>query len=70
MGEPAARGYEGAYQNPEMFSTNVDLDAALEKLPIKPTRLEEWVAEHAAAVEARNGAASAGAASGVAGSGS
>ena len=49
MGEPAAQGYEMAYRNPEMFSTNVDLDAVLEKLPIKPTTLEEWVAEHAAA---------------------
>jgi uncharacterized protein YbjT (DUF2867 family) len=62
MGEPAAQGYEMAYQNPEMFSTNVDLDAALEKLPIKPTTLEEWVQKHAAAFEARTGAASAGAA--------
>ena len=70
MGEPAAQGYEMAYQNPEMFSTNVDLDAALEKLPIKPTMLEEWVAEHAAAFGARTGASNAAAPSGVAGSGS
>jgi len=59
MGEPAAQGYEMAYQNPEMFSTNVDLDAALEKLPIKPTTLEEWVQKNAAAFETRIEAASA-----------
>jgi uncharacterized protein YbjT (DUF2867 family) len=56
MGEPAAKGYEMAYQNPEMFSTNVDLDAALERLPIEPTMLEEWVRRHAAAFETRSGA--------------
>jgi len=59
MGEPAAQGYEMAYRNPEMFSTNVDLDAALAKLPIRPTTLEEWVKQHAAAFGARTGATSA-----------
>lgn len=56
MGEPAAQGYEMAYRNPEMFSTNVDLDAALEKLPIQPTTLEEWVKRHAAAFGTKTGA--------------
>jgi len=59
MGEPAAQGYRMAYENPEMFSTNVDLDAALEKLPIRPTTLEEWVRRHAAAFGAQAGAPSA-----------
>jgi uncharacterized protein YbjT (DUF2867 family) len=59
MGKPAAKGYEMAYEAPEMFSTNVDLDAALEKLPIKPTTLEEWVRRHAGAFTARTAAPSA-----------
>ena len=46
MGEPAAQGYAMAYENPEMFSSNVDVDAALEKMPIELTRLETWVREH------------------------
>ena len=49
MGEPAAQGYAMAYENPEMFSSNVDIDAALEKMPIELTRLETWVREHQAA---------------------
>ena len=49
MGEPAAQGYAMAYENPEMFSSNVDVDAALSKMPIELTPLETWVREHQAA---------------------
>ena len=47
MGEGAAQGYAVAYEHPEMFSSNVDLDAALEKLPVELTSLEAWVRQHA-----------------------
>lgn len=46
MGEAAARGYRMAYENPEMFSSNVDLEPVLEKLPVEPTPLEDWVRAH------------------------
>lgn len=49
MGEGAAQGYEMAYAHPERMSSRVDLAAALEKLPVRPTTLEEWVRQHAAA---------------------
>ena len=52
MGEPAAQGYAMAYENPEMFSSNVDVDAALEKMPIDLTPLETWVRDHRGAFEA------------------
>ena len=45
-GEAAARGYEMAYQNPEMFSTNIDVSPTLEKLPVELTTLESWVRQH------------------------
>ncbi|WP_216328506.1 SDR family oxidoreductase [Deinococcus aestuarii] len=41
--------YEMAYANPEMASTHVDLGAALARLPVRLTTVEEWVREHAAA---------------------
>ena len=47
MGEGAAQGYAMAYEYPEMFSSNVDLDAALEKMLIELTSLETWVRQHA-----------------------
>ena len=47
MGEGAAQGYAVAYEHPEMFSSNVDLNAALEKLPVELTSLEAWVRQHA-----------------------
>ena len=49
MGEAAAQGYAMAYEHPEMFSSNVDLDAALEKMPVELTSLETWVRQHAEA---------------------
>ena len=47
MGEGAAQGYAAAYRHPERFSTNVDLTAALEKMPVETTTLEAWVRGHA-----------------------
>ena len=47
MGDGAAQGYAAAYEHPERFSTNVDLDAALEKMPVETTPLETWVRDHA-----------------------
>ncbi len=47
MGEGAAQGYAAAYEHPERFSTNVDLAAALEKMPVETTTLEAWVRGHA-----------------------
>ena len=47
MGKGAAQGYAAAYEHPERFSTNVDLDAALEKMPVETTTLETWVRAHA-----------------------
>jgi uncharacterized protein YbjT (DUF2867 family) len=52
-GDAAAGFYEAAAANPELLSTAVDLAPALEKLPIRPTPLEEWVARHAAAFAER-----------------
>jgi len=49
MGGPAAQGYRMAYEHPEIFSSHVDVDAALEKLPVSLTTLEDWVRAHAAA---------------------
>ena len=49
MGESAAQGYAMAYEHPEMFSSNVDLDAALEKMPVELTSLETWARQHAEA---------------------
>ncbi len=51
MGEVAAQGYRMAYENPEAFSTNVDVGPALEKLPIRLTKLEEWVRQNRGAFE-------------------
>jgi len=52
-GEEAARGYAMAYENPELFSSDVDLSAALETLPIQPTPLVQWVRDHEQAFSAR-----------------
>ena len=41
--------YEMAYANPELFSTHVDTAAALAKMPVRLTTVEEWVREHAQA---------------------
>jgi len=46
MGQGATRAYELAYQHPERFSTNVDIDAALAVMPVRLTFLEEWVRAH------------------------
>lgn len=46
MGEGAAQGYAAAYEYPERFSSHVDLDAALQKIPVELTSLEAWVREH------------------------
>ena len=51
MGEPAAQGYRMAYENPETFSTNIDVGPALEKLPVRLTSLEEWVRNNRATFE-------------------
>lgn len=51
MGESAAKGYAMAYENPEAFSTNIDMGPALEKLPVQLTHLEEWVRRNRAAFE-------------------
>ncbi len=49
MGEAAAQGYRMAYEQPERFSTNVDIDAALKQLPVELTTLEAWVRTRAGA---------------------
>lgn len=49
MGEDVTRAYEMAYTNPEMMSTHVDIDAALAKMPVRLTTVEEWVRQHAGA---------------------
>ena len=59
VGDGAVAAYEAAFQDPGMFSTDIDLSVALERLPIRPTPLEEWVRQHAAAFTARTGALSA-----------
>ena len=51
MGESAAQGYAAAYEYPEMFSSNVNLDAALERMPVELTSLETWVRQHAEAFQ-------------------
>lgn len=43
MGEAVTQGYEMAYANPETFSTNIDVEQVLEKLPVPLTGLQEWV---------------------------
>lgn len=49
LGAGAAQGYAAAYEHPERFSSNVDLAAALAKMPVEPTPLAMWLREHAAA---------------------
>ena len=49
MGEAAAAGYRMAYEQPERFSTNVDIAGALEQLPVELTTLETWVRARAGA---------------------
>jgi len=49
MGEAAAQGYAAAYEHPERFSSDVDVAAALRKLPVELTTLEAWVRAHAEA---------------------
>lgn len=51
MGESAAQGYAMAYENPEAFSTNIDMGPVLEKLPVELTSLEDWVRRNRAAFE-------------------
>ena len=51
MGEAAAQGYRMAYENPEAFSTNIDVEPVLQKLPVELTSLEEWVRDHRSAFE-------------------
>lgn len=41
-GERVVGFYEGLLAAPERFSSNVDLAAALERLPITPTTVEAW----------------------------
>jgi uncharacterized protein YbjT (DUF2867 family) len=52
MGQGAAQGYAIAYEHPERFSSHVDLDAALAKMPVELTTLEQWVKKHAPAFTA------------------
>jgi hypothetical protein len=52
MGQGAAQGYAMAYEHPERFSSHVDLDAALAKMPVELTTLEQWVKKHAPAFTA------------------
>lgn len=52
-GDGAVAVYEAAYEDPEIFSTYIDLSVALERLPIRPTPLEEWVRRYAAVFSAR-----------------
>jgi hypothetical protein len=52
-GDGAVAAYEAAYQNPRMFSTDINLSVALERLPIHPTSLGDWVRQHAMAFTAR-----------------
>lgn len=49
MGEAAAQGYRMAYEQPERFSTDVDIEAALKQLPVQLTTLEAWVRARAGA---------------------
>lgn len=49
MGEAAAQGYRMAYEQPERFSTSVDIKAALEQLPVELTTLTTWVRARAGA---------------------
>jgi len=49
MEEGVTRAYELAYAHPEQFSTSVDLEAALAKMPVRLTPVEDWVREHAGA---------------------
>lgn len=49
MGAGVTQAYELAYTHPERMSTHVDLGAALAKMPVSLTTVEEWVREHAAA---------------------
>lgn len=46
MGEGAAQGYAAAYEHPERFSSHVDIEAALQKMPVELTTLEAWVRAH------------------------
>ena len=45
MGQAAAQGYKVAYEHPERFSSNVDVEAALDKMPVELTPLEQWLRE-------------------------
>jgi len=49
MGQGAAQGYAMAYEHPDRFSSHVDLEAALAKMPVELTTLEQWVTKHAPA---------------------
>lgn len=40
--------YEQIFENPAMASSSVDFAGGLEKLPIKPTTVEQWARQHAA----------------------
>ena len=51
MGEAVTQGYQMAYEDPEAFSTNINVEPALEKLPIHLTSLEEWIRNNRTAFE-------------------
>ncbi len=46
MGQGAAQGYAVAYEKPELFSSQVDIEGALTKIPVELTTLETWVERH------------------------
>ncbi|SMB84012.1 SDR family oxidoreductase [Deinococcus hopiensis] len=46
-GDATAQAYEGAFTQPERFSTDIDVNAALAVLPVQLTSLESWVRTHA-----------------------
>jgi uncharacterized protein YbjT (DUF2867 family) len=49
MGQGVAQNYAAAYEHPERFSSHVDLEAVLAKMPVTLTTLEQWIKKHAPA---------------------
>ncbi|WP_102125069.1 SDR family oxidoreductase [Deinococcus planocerae] len=47
MGRFAAMAYQRAFTDPPSMSSDVDVDSALQKMPVTLTTLEDWVREHA-----------------------
>ena len=45
MGEIMAQNYQMAYDHPERFSSQLDVAALLQKMPVELTPLEQWVRE-------------------------